>query len=211
MWRRPLVDRSCSSSGCSTGSATGRRRLPSGEPHRAGAPPAQLIAEGLTNRQIGERMFLAENGQERVSTLLGKLGLERRTRRRCWPLASVGQAPLRDQRTRAPTREPGATGDGSRPEEAAGAVALASAFSARCEDLRRRADAVVLDREDEPWALGHRHLDLRATPGRGGPGWTALAQHLEQFAGCRRQLCRRADQMELWHKRRVEWYCARGP
>jgi DNA-binding NarL/FixJ family response regulator len=40
----------------------------------------ELIAEGLTNRQIGERMFLAEKTVKNyVSTLLGKMGLERRT------------------------------------------------------------------------------------------------------------------------------------
>jgi two-component system, NarL family, response regulator DevR len=39
-----------------------------------------LIAEGLTNRQIGERMFLAEKTVKNyVSNLLGKLGMERRT------------------------------------------------------------------------------------------------------------------------------------
>jgi DNA-binding NarL/FixJ family response regulator len=39
-----------------------------------------LIAEGLTNRQIGERMFLAEKTVKNyVSSLLAKLGLERRT------------------------------------------------------------------------------------------------------------------------------------
>jgi two-component system response regulator DevR len=39
-----------------------------------------LIAEGLTNRQIGERMFLAEKTVKNyVSTILGKLGVERRT------------------------------------------------------------------------------------------------------------------------------------
>jgi DNA-binding NarL/FixJ family response regulator len=38
------------------------------------------IAEGLTNRQIGERMFLAEKTVKNyVSSILGKLGLERRT------------------------------------------------------------------------------------------------------------------------------------
>jgi DNA-binding NarL/FixJ family response regulator len=40
----------------------------------------ELIAEGLTNRQIGERMFLAEKTVKNyVSTLFTKLGLERRT------------------------------------------------------------------------------------------------------------------------------------
>ena len=39
-----------------------------------------LIAEGLTNRQIGERLFLAEKTVKNyVSRMLSKLGLERRT------------------------------------------------------------------------------------------------------------------------------------
>lgn len=38
------------------------------------------IAEGLTNRQIGERMFLAEKTvKNHVSSMLAKLGLQRRT------------------------------------------------------------------------------------------------------------------------------------
>ena len=40
----------------------------------------ELIGEGLTNRQIGERMFLAEKTVKNyVSNLLSKLGLQRRT------------------------------------------------------------------------------------------------------------------------------------
>lgn len=40
----------------------------------------ELIAEGLTNRQIGEAMFLAEKTVKNyVSSVLAKLGLERRT------------------------------------------------------------------------------------------------------------------------------------
>jgi DNA-binding NarL/FixJ family response regulator len=39
-----------------------------------------LLAEGLTNRQIGEQMFLAEKTVKNyVSSLLAKLGMERRT------------------------------------------------------------------------------------------------------------------------------------
>lgn len=39
-----------------------------------------LVAEGLTNRQIGERLHLAEKTVKNyVSTILAKLGLERRT------------------------------------------------------------------------------------------------------------------------------------
>jgi DNA-binding NarL/FixJ family response regulator len=40
----------------------------------------ELIGEGLTNRQIGERLFLAEKTVKNyVSALFGKLGMERRT------------------------------------------------------------------------------------------------------------------------------------
>jgi two-component system, NarL family, response regulator DevR len=39
-----------------------------------------LIADGLTNRQIGDKLFLSEKTVKNyVSSLLGKLGLERRT------------------------------------------------------------------------------------------------------------------------------------
>ena len=40
----------------------------------------ELIGEGLTNRQIGERTYLAEQTVKNyVSALLAKLGMERRT------------------------------------------------------------------------------------------------------------------------------------
>jgi DNA-binding NarL/FixJ family response regulator len=40
----------------------------------------ELIAQGMTNRQIGNEMFLAEKTVKNyVSSLLAKLGLERRT------------------------------------------------------------------------------------------------------------------------------------
>jgi two-component system response regulator DevR len=39
-----------------------------------------LIGEGLTNRQIGERLFLAEKTVKNyVSSVLSKLGMQRRT------------------------------------------------------------------------------------------------------------------------------------
>lgn len=58
-----------------------------------------LIAEGLTNRQIGERMFLAEKTVKNyVSNLLSKLGMERRTE------AAVFAARLPDQRRGRGTR-----------------------------------------------------------------------------------------------------------
>jgi DNA-binding NarL/FixJ family response regulator len=41
----------------------------------------ELIGEGLTNRQIGERLFLAEKTVKNyISTLFAKLGMGRRTR-----------------------------------------------------------------------------------------------------------------------------------
>ena len=40
----------------------------------------ELIGEGLTNRQIGERLYLAEKTVKNyVSNLLAKLGMQRRT------------------------------------------------------------------------------------------------------------------------------------
>jgi two-component system response regulator DevR len=54
-----------------------------------------LIAEGLTNRQIAERMFLAEKTVKNyVSNLLSKLGMERRTE------AAVFAARLQDEKNR---------------------------------------------------------------------------------------------------------------
>jgi DNA-binding NarL/FixJ family response regulator len=61
------------------------RNGPSTAPELAGLTEQELkllglIAEGLTNRQIGERMFLAEKTVKNyVSSILSKLGLERRT------------------------------------------------------------------------------------------------------------------------------------
>jgi DNA-binding NarL/FixJ family response regulator len=52
----------------------------------------EFIGEGLTNRQIGERMLLAEKTVKNyVSSLLAKLGFERRTQ------AAVHVAQHRDQ------------------------------------------------------------------------------------------------------------------
>ena len=40
----------------------------------------ELVAEGMTNRQIGDRLFLAEKTVKNyMSNVLAKLGLERRT------------------------------------------------------------------------------------------------------------------------------------
>jgi two-component system response regulator DevR len=51
-----------------------------------------LIADGLTNRQIGDRLFLAEKTVKNyVSGLLAKLGMQRRTQ------AAVYGSQLRDR------------------------------------------------------------------------------------------------------------------
>ena len=53
-----------------------------------------LIAEGLTNRQIGERMFLAEKTVKNyVSSILRKLGLERRTQAAVLASKLLGELP----------------------------------------------------------------------------------------------------------------------
>ena len=58
----------------------GATGLAPGDPDRPRAGDPHLIAEGLTNRQIGERLHLAEKTVKNyVSGLLAKLGFERRT------------------------------------------------------------------------------------------------------------------------------------
>jgi DNA-binding NarL/FixJ family response regulator len=57
----------------------------------------ELIGEGLTNRQIGERMFLAEKTVKNyVSALFAKLGMERRTQAAAYAVRVFDDA--RDQR-----------------------------------------------------------------------------------------------------------------
>jgi DNA-binding NarL/FixJ family response regulator len=51
----------------------------------------RLIADGLTNRQIGERLGIAEKTVKNyVSSLLSKLGLERRTQAAVFQLEHAG-------------------------------------------------------------------------------------------------------------------------
>lgn len=59
----------------------------------------ELIGEGLTNRQIGERMFLAEKTVKNyVSSLLAKLSMQRRTQAAAYAsqLKHEAQSPYRD-------------------------------------------------------------------------------------------------------------------
>ena len=60
------------------------REQPTSDPLDALTPTErsvlELIGKGLTNRQIGEQVFLAEKTvKNHVSALLAKLGLQRRT------------------------------------------------------------------------------------------------------------------------------------
>jgi DNA-binding NarL/FixJ family response regulator len=51
----------------------------------------ELIGEGLTNRQIGERMFLAEKTVKNyVSVLFAKMGMERRTQAAAYAARAFG-------------------------------------------------------------------------------------------------------------------------
>jgi DNA-binding NarL/FixJ family response regulator len=56
----------------------------------------ELIGEGLTNRQIGERMFLAEKTVKNyISALFAKLGMERRTQAAAFAVRAFGEQPPR--------------------------------------------------------------------------------------------------------------------
>ncbi len=58
----------------------GRADPLSGADHTQERRILELIGKGLTNRQIGERLFLAEKTVKNyVSSLFAKLGMERRT------------------------------------------------------------------------------------------------------------------------------------
>ena len=70
-----------------------------------------LIAEGLTNRQIGERMFLAEKTVKNyVSSILAKLGLERRTQAAVLASKLLGPEPRLSSESRRRPAAPGSSG-----------------------------------------------------------------------------------------------------
>jgi DNA-binding NarL/FixJ family response regulator len=57
----------------------------------------ELIGEGLTNRQIGERMFLAEKTVKNyISGLFAKLGMERRTQAAALAVRVFGEGARQD-------------------------------------------------------------------------------------------------------------------
>lgn len=72
------------------------RNPPAEDPALAGLTAQErtllrLIGEGLTNRQIGEQMYLAEKTVKNyVSVLLSKLGLERRTQAAVFAVKHLG-------------------------------------------------------------------------------------------------------------------------
>ena len=76
-----------------------------------------LIAEGLTNRQIGERLFLAEKTVKNyVSNLLAKLGMERRTEAAVFAtkLSAKRNGPTRDHRAELGDHRPWSGGRAAR-------------------------------------------------------------------------------------------------
>ncbi len=63
------------------------------------------IAAGLTNRQIGEAMFIAEKTVKNyVTSVLSKLGMERRTQAAVFAVTEAGTDPTRPERHRARQR-----------------------------------------------------------------------------------------------------------
>jgi non-specific serine/threonine protein kinase len=75
-------------------SARGRRSVSTRRsPARAGGGPppppiAGLVAEGLTNREIAERLVMSQRTAEgHVSRILGKLGLTSRAQLAAWTAA----------------------------------------------------------------------------------------------------------------------------
>ncbi|HEY1702460.1 MAG TPA: response regulator transcription factor [Trebonia sp.] len=69
----------------------------------------ELIGDGLTNRQIGEQMFLAEKTVKNyISQLFAKLGMERRTQAAAYAARIFNRPP--DSPANGADRDPGVTG-----------------------------------------------------------------------------------------------------
>ena len=113
----PLVDRP----GCSSGCASHRQ-----PDELAGLTDQErrildLIAEGLTNRQIGEQLFLAEKTVKNyVSNLLAKLGMSRRTEAAAYAARlserrAAPRSPALSERRLPSAARRGVRGEGARP------------------------------------------------------------------------------------------------
>ena len=149
-----------------------------------------LIAEGLTNRQIGERMFLAEKTVKNyVSSILAKLGLERRTQ------AAVLASKLLDpepDRSGSGTRHTNDVPCGSRgvtssdpPSAAARRRALRSPLSrrsgARCRRRRRAPSSTHLvgrrpRARCRPWSAAACRARLDSASRSTGSSWLRIGE-----------------------------------
>ena len=154
----------------------------------------ELIGEGLTNRQIGERLFLAEKTVKNyVSALFAKLGMERRTQAAAFAARvfdEPGQRPQLASRFCLGSRP----GSGTRqcssvpPLSAGPTVSVPPYCSARwarlASPLRREVSvmprAVVADEEAELAARSDAHLDAGGLPvaGRVRQGLAQSVQHV---------------------------------
>ena len=151
----------------------------------------ELIGEGLTNRQIGEQLYLAEKTVKNyVSGLFTKLGMERRTQAAVYAARVFGD----DQ----PRRATGGLYSGTRhssavPPSAAGSARMLPSSVGRpvgqvgqaaAAPARLDPGAVVLDRQHQVASAaraGNGHGDIR--PGRvrmPGDVRQGLAQHGQQ-------------------------------
>jgi DNA-binding NarL/FixJ family response regulator len=64
-----------------------------------------LLADGLTNRQIADRLFLAEKTiKNHVTSVLWKMGMARRTEARCTPCGISRRVTSPDRRDVRPYR-----------------------------------------------------------------------------------------------------------
>ncbi len=162
-----------------------------------------LIAEGLTNRQIGEQMFLAEKTVKNyVSSVLAKLGLERRTQAavlatqaartrspvlipvRIQSLSSAGSAPGRAARATAARpvrlrrRQLEVAAEQPRPSPRVAQAALVPTWPAS------PTPSSMTVRRDGSWST--TTLDLGpGRPARGGPRWTAPRAARQQLVAQR--------------------------
>ena len=128
----------------------------------------ELIGEGLTNRQIGERMFLAEKTVKNyVSHLLAKLGMERRTQ------AAVLATELRGERAAGAPAERRRSAEGREPAQPGAAVGQRARPSASPPRRRARSSTFRSPLRAARSSMPHPVVDdlhaRRRPPRRGSP------------------------------------------